>query len=250
MERYLRSVKFLALCSLLSCASPRYLAQPPSRESIHGALQQLRAERLQEPPVLVVEADITIPSIAFPVMCRVEIAGSDSLSAEFWGPLGFALGQLWATPEELSYYDVSRNLLVESRLRSETLQQLLGFPLTYESLLALLRQRPPLPEVPESTAWDSVHSTLTLWDTVGNRWEFQLPRWELRAYEIRPTPERGIRILYSEWRTSPPAYAKVVQLVMPSATIVCRIREYRFRESPSGPYRLAVPSNAARIVLE
>ncbi|GBD06433.1 hypothetical protein HRbin21_00225 [bacterium HR21] len=246
----LQLVVSLSICGLLGCASPQRLVQAPDAATLHAFLQQFRTERLKEPPVVVLSAEMTVSGIAFPVSCRAEIAGSDSLYAELWGPLGFALGQLRATPETLTYYDALRNLLVESRPRPEFLQKMLGVPLTYGTLLALLRQRPPLPEVPEAVSWDSSRALLILQDTGGNRLEFRFPQRELHAYEARLSPESTIRVTYSDWQTAFPAYARVVQLRTPRITLICRVQEFGFRQRPSGPYVLAVPSDATRVVLE
>ncbi len=222
----------------------------PSRESIDDALHRLHIERVREPGVVALRAEISVPGSPFPIVCRAELAGYDSVYAEFWAPLGIMLGQLRMTPETLEYYDAMRNTVLIARPTIELTRQALGIPLTYESVLALLRQRPPLPHRPDSIAWIPSRSLLILWDSAGARLEFQLPAWELCAYELRVSPETSLRIEYSQWHAQSPVYAEHVRLTTPTLSAAIDVRDFRFLDAPSGAYALKVSSNARRIVLE
>lgn len=194
-------------------------------------------------------ADITVEGFAFPLSCRAEIAGLDSLRMQLWGLWGMPVGQLRLTPWQVQYYDAFRNVVVEGQPRPEAFARIVGIPLPYTLLLALLRQRPPVPDVPARIAWDAERRLVSVADSLGNQLSFRLPGWELVAYEYAASPT-VFRVTFTDWRRGSAAYAESLRLDAPQGSLRIRVREFTQQQTPSGPFALKVPDDAVRIPLE
>lgn len=242
-----RCLCLFILVGLLSCRSPLSL-EAPSGESIATALRQLAYQWASFRSGAVLTADILADGIAIPLQCRVEVAGTDSVRVDLWGLLGLPVGQFWATAEQFQYYDAVRNILFQGPWRVDLVARFLGVRLSFEHFVALLLQRPPIPDSLYRVLWDSRTRLLYVADERGQV-ILQLPTWEPVAYEYWSSPDT-LRMLFAEWTMHPVAYARQLRLETPHGSLRLRIRSYSLRESRSVPLSLNVPEDAERVVVE
>jgi hypothetical protein len=210
-------------------------------------MEQLQLRRQQDSAVVVLVADLTLQGVGFPLSCRVELAGTDSLCMELWGLFGMPVGHLRVSTASFQYYDALTNTVLEGTPRPDLFARLIGLPLPLELVLALLRQRPPVPTSWQSFAWDAERALLTVVDTAGNRLSVQLPTGEISAYELS---DGTVHVRYSGWRQHSPLYAERMTVTTPRGQLQLRVREILYRDTPSCSPAFVVPADAERLRLE
>lgn len=210
-----------------------------------------RLHTWQQPNALVVtlSADLLLPRTPLPVRCQIEVAGSDSLWAELWGPFGVAVGQLRLTVSEMQYYDALRNVLLRGRPTPQAVERVLGLALPPSVLFTLLRPEVSLPERLGSAAWEEDKQQLKLCDTAGSCWTFRSLDLRLLSYEAE-LPAGRLQVEYSGQHHSLPSYPERLRIAMAGINLVLVVRDVAYHSTPSRPYSLHIPTNAARIELE
>ncbi len=237
----------LGFIGALSCRSLPP-SEAPTQEAIVAALQHLAQRWQASGSGAVLNADVVADGVPIPLRCQAYIAGTDSMRLDLWGPLGLPIGQLWATRREFQYYDAVRNVLFQGSWQPALIAHFLGVPLSFEHLVALLLQRPPLPDSLTQKAWDPAKRLLR----AGNGREhvlLRLPEWELVAYEYQDSRDT-IRITYDDWVAQPPFYARKLRVATARGTLQLQIRSYTPWQSPAVPFVLRIPENAERVVVE
>ncbi|MEN3027002.1 MAG: hypothetical protein ABDH31_04750 [Chlorobiota bacterium] len=234
---------------LLSCATPRAGITPLSESELSAVLEQLHTRQRPTAPVVTLSAELLLPRTPLPVRCQIEVAGSDSLWAELWGPFGVAVGQLRLTASEMQYYDALRNVVLRGKPTPQAVERALGLALPPSVLFTLLRPEASLPERLGSVAWEKDRQRLKLCDTASSCWTFRSLDLRLLSYETE-LPAGQLQVEYSGQHHSLPSYPERLRIAMAGVSLALVIRDVAYHPTPSRPYSLNVPTNAARVELE